>query len=145
MSATGGDSLRAAAELIVARGGRLSGDVNLIWAARRLGEHYLDSHPADDGVAVDEAWLRAAMREAWKTSRTTRLTSDVICGDDAWEADMAAKGGFIEALVRADRITVRFFPMGEAFDNWVAADNPTRGQFRRLAAALGIRLQERAP
>jgi hypothetical protein len=46
------DELRAAAELLVAEGGRLSGDCRRLAAVRVLAEGYLADHPADAPASI---------------------------------------------------------------------------------------------
>ena len=88
-----------------------------------LAEAYLALHPADDGEAIDEAWLRSMgftkhewHHQKWTFYRSTGMPIGLWHVEDGWKAMLIHSEAHASCLVRA---------------------MTTRGQLRRLLAAIG--------
>ncbi len=87
-----------------------------------ISELCLSEHAADDWEPVTEDWLRSVgfKRESWHPFQLDCESEiDIQCGHDG--------------LV-----------LGHRSDEWDVKRDPTRGDVRRLCAALGVTLKERA-
>lgn len=121
------DELRAAAEQLIAEREHRHESYRIAkrhgWKAppedetdgERLARAYLAEHPADDGDAVTMEWLRSI----------GFATAAEACG-------VAASLGRIEAF------SVLPQPLQWRVNGFKVSEKPTRGDVRRLLAALGI-------
>jgi hypothetical protein len=87
-----------------------------------LASAVIEAHPADDGAAVDEAWLRAV---------GFRDKGDPIGGADSLVAVAPDGGADLEYVPGSG---------GWYYCGTPLPAQPTRGHVRRLALALGVEL-----
>lgn len=116
------DELRERAETLVALHQTVSIDATSSFEACgiKLAYAYLAEHPADDELAVDEAWLRS-----------------VGFSDTKWDGEVE-----LGRLYAHCGTTIALSLCGEYSDESVALPCKTRGDVRRLCKALGIELKE---
>jgi hypothetical protein len=89
---------------------------------------WLADHPADDALPVDEAWLRAAGGEA------NQGVFRFYCGETDTSLTVRLRGKCPD--VKIEDGNGQYVQLPHYFAGL------TRGQFRRLAAALGVPLTE---
>lgn len=100
------------------------------WDREKLADAYLAEHLPDSELALDEPWLRSVggKREEHPAkvtfSREDALPVGLWDVDDGWKAMLIHAPHAASCIVRGLK---------------------TRGQFRRLASALGIQLKEPTP
>lgn len=92
---------------------------------RLLAQMYVLEHPADDGEDADIAWLESLSREG---------------GDMSWLAVRLCEDRKFHLMAPSKKPTEGI----EGLNDWVSPNPATRGDVRRLAAALGITLTEKA-
>ena len=114
--------LRAAAERLL-QGARAYRDGlhNQQLDLQNVADAYLREHPADDEQLIDEAWLRS------------------VGFINTWGDKFRNVSGDIDIVVDGETVMLAY-----RSDYYDTATKATRGDLRRLAAALGIELKEGA-
>jgi hypothetical protein len=131
------DELRAAAERIVSAWEAMRADMDPVDCAIEpwdvtFARLWLEEHPADDGAAVDQAWLRAVgFREP------INFGSGPVLG-------FGSGGGRLSVWCRFESGgTILIVELAEGAE--LVTRSPTRGHVRALLRALGVPPTEAGP